>query len=120
MGRGVIVSHLGDGHYRVGLDIDVSYARNQLVAIQTYLDEFAPAYQEATEKKDTARQETAARVRHELQAHRDEARGVLVQVHQQRQLFLERPHFFASRRSSAARSASSVLLLRIPAVPPWR
>ena len=55
MGRGVIVSHLGDAHYRIGLDIDVSYARNQLVAIQTYLDEFAPKYAEATEAKDAAK-----------------------------------------------------------------
>ena len=55
MGKGVIVSHLGDAHYRIGLDIDVSYARNQLAAIQTYLDGFAPKYQEATEAKDAAR-----------------------------------------------------------------
>lgn len=55
MGKGVIISHLGDAHYRIGLDIDVSYARNQLLAIQTYLDEFAPKYQEATEAKDAAK-----------------------------------------------------------------
>jgi hypothetical protein len=55
MGKGIIVEHLGEAHYRIGLDIEVGYARNQLFALQTYLAEFAPAYQEATEKKDTAR-----------------------------------------------------------------
>lgn len=54
MGKGVIVSHLGDAHYRIGLDIDVSYARNALYGLQTYLAEFAPAYAEATQKKDDA------------------------------------------------------------------
>jgi hypothetical protein len=55
MGKGIIVEHLGEAHYRIGLDIEVTYARNQLFALQTYLAEFAPAYQEATEKKDAAR-----------------------------------------------------------------
>ena len=55
MGKGIIVEHLGDAHYRVGLDIDVSYARDQLAAIQLYLDEFADKYQSATDAKDEAK-----------------------------------------------------------------
>ena len=55
MGKGIIVEHLGDAHYRVGLDIDVSYARDQLAAIQLYLDEFADKYQGATDAKDEAK-----------------------------------------------------------------
>jgi hypothetical protein len=54
MGKGVIVEHLGDAHYRIGLDIDVSYARDQLAAINLYLDEFAAKYQEATDAKNEA------------------------------------------------------------------
>lgn len=54
MGKGVIVEHLGDAHYRIGLDIDVSYARDQLTAINLYLAEFAEKYQEATDAKNEA------------------------------------------------------------------
>ena len=54
MGKGVIVEHLGDAHYRIGLDIDVSYARDQLAAIDLYLAEFAAKYQEATDAKNEA------------------------------------------------------------------
>lgn len=54
MGKGVIVSHLGDAHYQIGLDIDVSYARNQLTEINLYLDAFAEKYTAATDAKNTA------------------------------------------------------------------
>ena len=56
MGKGVIVEHLGDAHYRVGLDIDVSYARDQLTATNLYLDEFSDKYQQATDQKTTAQE----------------------------------------------------------------
>jgi hypothetical protein len=55
MGKGFIQENLGEGHYLVVLDIDVRYAREQLAAIQAYLAEFQPAYQEATERKDQAK-----------------------------------------------------------------
>jgi hypothetical protein len=55
MGKGFIRENLGDGHYRVALDIDVSYAREQLAAIQAYLAEFQKPYQEATDRKNQAK-----------------------------------------------------------------
>ena len=55
MGKGFIQENLGDGHYRVALDIDVSYAREQLAAIQAYLAEFQSAYEEAAERKEEAK-----------------------------------------------------------------
>ena len=55
MGKGTIRENLGDGHYRVALDIDVSYAREQLASIQQYLAKFQPIYQEAIERKDQAK-----------------------------------------------------------------
>jgi hypothetical protein len=55
MGKGTIRENLGDGHYRVALDIDVSHAREQLAAIQQYLAEFQPSYQQAIERKEQAK-----------------------------------------------------------------
>ena len=55
MGKATIRENLGDGHYRVALDIDVSYAREQLASIQQYLAEFQPTYQQAIELKDQAK-----------------------------------------------------------------
>jgi hypothetical protein len=55
MGKGTIRENLGDGHYRVALDIDVSHAREQLAAIQAYLAEFQPSYQQAIERKEQAK-----------------------------------------------------------------
>lgn len=55
MGKGTIRENLGEGHYRVALDIDVSYAREQLAAIKAYLDEFQTPYQEAVERKEQAK-----------------------------------------------------------------
>ena len=55
MGKGTIRDNLGDGHYRVALDIDVSHAREQLAAIQAYLAEFQPSYQQAIERKERAK-----------------------------------------------------------------
>ena len=52
MGKGFIQENLGEGHYRVALDIDVSYAREQLAAIQAYLAELQKSYQDAADRKD--------------------------------------------------------------------
>lgn len=55
MGKGTIRENLGEGHYRVALEIDVRYAREQLAAIQEYLDAFQKAYQDATDRKAQAK-----------------------------------------------------------------
>jgi tetratricopeptide (TPR) repeat protein len=55
MGKGTIRENLGEGHYRVALEIDVRYAREQLASIQQYLDAFQKAYQDASDRKDQAK-----------------------------------------------------------------
>ena len=55
MGRAKILENLGEGHYRIGLDLDLSYARRQLAEAQAYLAAFAARYQAAQDAVTDAR-----------------------------------------------------------------